>query len=90
MMNTMITKQAVVSTQTKVNPTQIAEKFVLFDEDGQPFSFDAQDGSDVILTGYASHAVGDVSATDSVNVAIAKLEARVAALETALAAHLAG
>ena len=38
-------------------------------------------GSRVVLTGYSTQASGSVAATDSVNVAIAKLEARIAALE---------
>ncbi len=39
-------------------------------------------GSAVVLTGYASGSADDLSATDTVNEAFAKLEARIAALET--------
>lgn len=38
-------------------------------------------GADIVLTGYAAGTAGAVAATDSVNAAIAKLEARLAALE---------
>lgn len=37
----------------------------------------------ITLTGYTSHAVGNVSNTDNLLVAIAKLEARIAVLEAA-------
>lgn len=40
-----------------------------------------QSGADVLLTGYTPEVAGAVAATDSVNAAIAKLEARIAALE---------
>lgn len=39
-------------------------------------------GSQIALTGYTAGTAGNVAATDSVNAAIAKLEARIAALET--------
>lgn len=39
-------------------------------------------GSAVVLTGYTSGSAGNVSAADTVNQALAKLEARIAALET--------
>lgn len=44
---------------------------------------EAPTGADVILTGYSAGAAGNVAATDTANAAIAKLEARIAALETA-------
>lgn len=40
-------------------------------------------GSEVSLTGYTAVAADDVEATDTINAAIAKLEARIAALESA-------
>ena len=52
------------------------------DEDDLEVSGDGSTGADVVLTGYADVAADDVEATDTVNAAIAKLEARIAALET--------
>ncbi len=40
-------------------------------------------GANVLMTSYAPHAVGSVLAADSLNIAMAKLEARIAVLEGA-------
>ena len=52
-------------------------------ENGGGGGGDAPTGADVVLTGYTAEDAGEVSATDTANAAIAKLEARIAALETA-------
>jgi len=54
---------------------------VLLGPDGNVISTSAQTGADVVLTGYAPVAPADVVATDTVNAAIAKLEARIEVLE---------
>ena len=78
--------QAVVTTQSEINQSQVTERIAFFDEDGNPVNVAdaaAPTGASVTLTGYESGSSGDVAATDSVNAAIAKLEARIAALEAA-------
>lgn len=77
---------AVVGTGGHIDEKQVKLKLALFDAQLNPIPLDAidgtpQTGATVILTGYAPHAVGAVLAADSANVAIAKLEARIAALE---------
>lgn len=42
----------------------------------------AHTGAQIALTGYTAGSAGNVAAADTVNAAIAKLEARIAALET--------
>jgi hypothetical protein len=69
-----ITKQALVTPQTKINDTQIVEKFSLFDNDGNPISFD--DASKIFLTGYTVPTNPTaIAATDDVTTAIGKLRA---------------
>lgn len=51
------------------------------DEDDLEIVGDGSTGADVVLTGYTAQSAGAVSAAQTVNVAIAKLEARIAALE---------
>lgn len=80
-------KQAIVVPQESMNVgTRLPERVAFFNEDGTPVEFggDASTptGADVHLTGYTSGSAGNVAAGDSVNGAIAKLEARIAALET--------
>ena len=78
--------QAVVTTQSEINQSQVTERIAFFDEDGNVVDVTgggSATGASVVLTGYESGSSGDVAATDSVNAAIAKLEARIAALEAA-------
>jgi hypothetical protein len=72
--------QAVVVPTTTQNPTQGTELIQLFNPDGTAFGVD---NPDMIMTGYTAHAAGNVAATDTLLVAIAKLEARIATLEAA-------
>lgn len=73
--------QAVMTTRSKMDPGLLPVKFSLFDPSGNSMDLTIKTGANLFLTGYAPHAVGSVLATDSVNVAIAKLEARIAVLE---------
>ncbi len=84
MMNDTRTKQAVVTSQTSIDSSQVVEPIALFNADGTPVALDAmqlQTGADVVLTGYVP-VTGDILATDTLNEAIAKFEARIEALET--------
>jgi hypothetical protein len=86
MMNDTRTKQAVVTSQTSIDSSQVVEPIALFNADGTPVALDAmqlQTGADVVLTGYVAGIEDPVSPTDTVNEAIAKVEAvAVAAAET--------
>lgn len=79
------TRQVVPVTAAAARPGQPFEKMAFFGSNGLPLTGVGvpDTGVTVKLTGYAPHAAGAVSATDTVNDAIAKLEARVVALETA-------
>lgn len=69
---------------TSAKPNQPIEKLGLLKADGTPFDPSvAPTAGQILLTGYTAHAVGALSATDTSNVAFAKLEARIAALEAA-------
>lgn len=57
------------------------EPTAFFDEDGNPVPIGGG-GSAVTLTGYAIGTAAAVTPADTVNAAIAKLEARILALET--------
>jgi hypothetical protein len=85
MSNTASTQLVVVEKTANMLPRNEAEvRYVsLYDEDGHPISSSEQDGSEVLLTGYTSQSADDLAAGDTVNEALAKLEARVAALEDA-------
>jgi len=77
--------QAVVvtnSTSAPIRPNQTLEQMALFTEAGVAINLPAK-GSDVLLTGYSAQTAGALSATDTVNKALAKLEARIAELESA-------
>jgi len=79
------TRQVVPVTAARPIAGQPFEQMAFFSAAGVPLSGIgvADTGATVVLTGYAAHAVGNVAATDTANVAIAKLEARIAALEAA-------
>lgn len=73
--------QAILVSQSKLSKTQSIEQFALFDSAGVPIT--PYNPTKIVLTGYTSHAVGAISATDTLLIAIAKLEARIAVLEAA-------
>ena len=78
--------QAVLVAQSTINPGQGIEQLALFDASGNPITLPldtAQTGASVVLTGYTTHAAGAISATDTVDVALAKIEARLAAASIA-------
>jgi hypothetical protein len=83
-MNDKTIKQAVVTDQTSIDTSQVVELIALFNSDGTQVDLDAlqvQDGDNILLTGYVP-VTGDILATDTLNEAIAKFEARIEALET--------
>jgi len=75
-------QQAVLTSLPAPNPNTTTVRLAVFNADGSPASLPGS-GAQMKLTGYTSGSAGNVSATDSVNAAIAKLEARIAALESA-------
>lgn len=77
------TTQAMIVPGTTLNPLQGTERIALYDASGNPITLPqaADTASSVLMTGYTAHAVGNVAAGDTVDVAIAKLEARIAVLE---------
>jgi hypothetical protein len=77
---TQAVTQAILVVQPSMQNGKATEKIALFDSAGNPVTM-PEIGSAILLTGYTTHAVGSVLATDTVNVAIAKLEARIAVLE---------
>lgn len=86
MSNNQITEQAVVVSQTTLNPNLGIKQLALFDQAGEPIDLDgatpvSQTGQNILLTGFSAGSAGNVEATDTVNQALAKLEARLAALE---------
>lgn len=81
----MISKQIiVVEGVSGINPNQLTERLILFDENGVPFDFSGstpQTGANVFLTGYVPEEDYVVEATDTVNEAIAKIEAEIVSLK---------
>lgn len=76
--------KAVVDTGGHIDPSQVTMRLALFDVDGDPIDLgDVPTGAEVKLTGFVPGAAGAVAAADSVNQAIAKLQARIVALESA-------
>lgn len=69
------TSQAVLVSQAALNEEQAYERLALFDDDGTPVTSLAAIGTGV-LTGYVAGTDDDVAATDSINEAIAKVEAK--------------
>lgn len=78
--------QSVVVAQSALDPSQTVQKLALFNEDGETLEVTdlaaGVTGADIVLTGYEAVTGDDLAATDTVNAALAKLEARVAALES--------
>lgn len=81
MINNQMAVQAVVVPRDTYNNAQTPMRLALFSEDGTPINL--KSGSDVVLTGYTEQSAGPVQESDSVIQAIAKLEARITALEAA-------
>lgn len=80
-MGEQLTKQLVVVSQDTFKNTQMAEKVALFDSSGQPILI-VQTTAAMVLTGYTLGAsTAALSATDTVNQALSKLEKRIAVLE---------
>jgi hypothetical protein len=60
-------------------PNQIPARMALFDANGSPISRildTVPSGADVVLTGFTAGSAAAVAATDTVNAAIAKVQAR--------------
>lgn len=76
------TTQAVLVTDTGYDTNKVSQRIALFDTDGALVEFSSLDvtGADVPLTGMVAGADEAVAATDTVNEAIAKLQAQVTAL----------
>jgi hypothetical protein len=82
-MSNQITTQMIVVAQPAIKPSPGIERVALFNPDGSVAGISADTGATVVMTGYTSHAAGAVGATDTLNVAMEKLEARIIALEGA-------
>jgi len=82
MNSNQMVKQAIIVEQASMAKHNTAAQIALFDENGDPVKINPN-GEEIVLTGYESGEAGEVAASDTVNEAIAKLEARIAALENA-------
>jgi hypothetical protein len=80
-MNTQPVRQVTPVLIAAVRKNWPVEKLAFVKSDGTPFDPSVVNVATGVLTGYTAHAVGNVAATDTVNIAIAKLEARIAVLE---------
>ena len=85
--------QAIVVNATDINENQVTQRFAFFDETGTPLELSdliakgdkgdtgpAATGDNVLLTGMVAGEAEAVAATDTVNEAIAKLQAQIDAL----------
>jgi hypothetical protein len=75
-----VKKLLVVGGPLNNSDSQTVTRVALLGPTGVPIS--SLTGAGIVLTGYAPVAAAAVSATDTVNAAIAKLEARIIDLET--------
>ena len=75
--------QTIVVSDESLDPNMMVQRTAFFNADGTPLNLDDQTGAEVILTGYSAESAAAVAATDTANEAIAKLEARIVALEMA-------
>lgn len=84
-----VIKQMMVVSQDAMDGRHDYEETALFGTDGAPVSITAftGTGATIPLTGYAGHAAGNLGATDKVNEAFGKLEARLATAEALLITH---
>jgi hypothetical protein len=69
--------QAIVKPQSSMTEFQGTEQIALFDEAGEPLTLAADT---IKLTGFTTGTSGDLAASDTINEALAKLEARIVAL----------
>lgn len=87
MSSQLIEQAIVVSSKTSLSPDRKTTQLALFDTSGDPVTYATEDhthtGDEVIMTGYVGVSADAVAATDDVLTAIAKLEARISALESA-------
>jgi hypothetical protein len=74
-------KNTMVMAQTVPTSSQISERIALFDSSGVPIDITAQTGANVKLTGFVTGATGALAAADTLNAALAKLQARIVVLE---------
>ncbi len=79
-----VKKQLVVVPDASWTPNQVSEEVGLFNADATPISLAAltvQTADDILMTGYVIGVAGALAATDTINEALGKLEARIEALE---------
>lgn len=77
--NTIVTPMSVVAMSTMPANGVVPMKVAFFTSTGSPISFltdGVVTGAEVVLTGYTTGTAGALAATDSLNAALAKLEAR--------------
>lgn len=78
-----VTKQLVVMSQDALDSTRLPEQVALFNSDGTVLTV-VQTTAAMVLTGYAiAGAAAAVAASDTVNIALGKLEKRILDLENA-------
>lgn len=78
-----IVEQLVVVSQPNIKPNFVSRQVALFNPDGSVLTV-VQTTASMLLTGYTiAGASAAVSPTDSINIAIGKLEKRIALLEAA-------
>lgn len=79
------TRQFMPQAQSAVRPQQPIEKVAFFDVNGNPLIMGTvYSGGNVLMTGYTPPSGSNILATDTVNQAIAKLDARLRAASPAL------
>lgn len=85
MTGNQVVKQVTVVPQESAKPGQANTYMSLFNEAGEPLEVltEAPTGANVLLTGYAAGAGGTVAAEDTVNVAVRKIVANLAAGDVA-------
>jgi predicted component of type VI protein secretion system len=79
MTNNQVVEQAVIVTQASIKSGQTVTQIALFESDGSPVSTllaEVPDGGDILLTGFTTGSAAALAATDTVNEAFAKLQAR--------------
>lgn len=78
----MANNRVILVGEKQLEGDQTVYRLRYVDDDDLEIANPVDTGADVKLTGYTAQSAGNVLATHSVNVAIAKLEARIVALET--------
>ena len=84
-MSNQMTEQAVIVAQSSLDPAMGLKRLALFSSDGTAVNLSgtAPTGAAVLLTGFTATTADSVAPADTVNQAIAKLEARILELENA-------